>query len=230
MSVGVVNPAAPEPLAVPVYIEQVVGVAEAVAPLAQHRAAVGPADLLRRRLHVCLTADGLAGENLRLGDVGGEEGCHGKKLPGEGTDGLGLHEPCPAGGHHPGVYHQVFCLMGPQPAGNGADQAAGGDHADFHRIGTDVLEHGVDLLGQKLGGYLKNSSNAQGVLGGESGDGAHGVDPVHGHGFDIRLDSCAAAGIAAGDGQRCFHCRASFSGVNGTGTPGESGILPLCRI
>ena len=67
--------------------------------------------------------------------------------------------------------------------------------------GTD----GIELLRQKLRRGVKNGGNAGGVLCGQGGNGAHGKHAVGGHGLDIGLNSGAAAGITAGNGQCSFH-------------------------
>ena len=54
---------------------------------------------------------------------------------------------------------------------------------------------------------FKNVGDAGGVLGGQGGDGAHGKNAVGGHGLDVGLDTGASAGIAASNGQCCFHRR-----------------------
>ena len=58
---------------------------------------------------------------------------------------------------------------------------------------------------RKAGGTGEDPRNPGGVLGGEGGDGAHGKDPVEGHGLQVGLDAGPAAGVAAGDGEGGFH-------------------------
>ena len=79
-----------------------------------------------------------------------------------------------------------------------------GHHADLDRVGPDVPEHAVQLLGHELRGGLQHAGHPGGVLGGEGGEGAHAVHPQAGHGLEIRLDARAAAGVAARDGQHLF--------------------------
>jgi Kef-type K+ transport system membrane component KefB len=61
------------------------------------------------------------------------------------------------------------------------------------------------LLRQKLRRGIKNGGHAGGVLCRQGGNGAHGKHAVGGHGLDIGLNSGAAAGITAGNGQCSFH-------------------------
>ena len=69
VGVGVRNALAVEPLAAAVPPQQVVGVVDLVAALAQHSAAVLLADALGRSFHPGGVGDGHAGEDLRLGDI-----------------------------------------------------------------------------------------------------------------------------------------------------------------
>ena len=99
----------------------------------------------------------------------------------------------------------MLCAVEVQPLGNGVDERGRGYHADLHRIRVDVGEHGIELLCQKLRRGVKNGSHTGGVLCGQGGNGAHGKHAVGGHGLDIGLNSGAAAGITAGNGQCSFH-------------------------
>ena len=85
-----------------------------------------------------------------------------------------------------------------QPLGDGLDEAGGRDHADLHRVRPDVGKDAVDLLGEKLRGHFKNTLYAGRVLGGQRRDRTHGKYAIHGHGFQIGLNTGASAGIASG--------------------------------
>ena len=86
-----------------------------------------------------------------------------------------------------------------QPLRDDPDQADGGDHADLHRVGADVAEYCVELLGEEFRSGFQDPGHAGGVLGGQGGDGGHGEHAVHGHRLDVCLDTGASAGIASGD-------------------------------
>ena len=62
-----------------------------------------------------------------------------------------------------------------------------------------------ELLPEKIGRDLHDPGDAGGILGRQRRDGAHAVHPVHGHGFQISLNSGASAAVAACNGQCCFH-------------------------
>ncbi len=62
-------------------------------------------------------------------------------------------------------------------------------------------------------GYILDGCDTGGVLGRQGGDGAHGEDAVHGHGFEVGLNAGTAAGIAARDGKCSFHGFAPLSQV-----------------
>src|SRR5699024_11184301 len=115
-----------------------------------------------------------------------------------------------AGGHHHRVHHDVFGLVLLQLARNHLNEAGGGDHSGLDRVGEDVGENAVQLIGQKFRGGLEDAVDAGGVLGRQGGDRAHGVDAVGGHGLDVGLDSGASAGVASSDRQCCFHGKTPF--------------------
>ena len=133
--------------------------------LAEHGAVVAPADGLGGGAHVGFALDALAGEDLRLGQVGGGDGRQGEQLGAEGLDGVVGQELGPAGGDHDGVDHDVGGVVIGQALGDDVDEGGGRDHADLHRVGVDVGEHGVDLLAQKVRADLIDAGDAGGVLG-----------------------------------------------------------------
>ena len=91
-----------------------------------------------------------------------------------------------------------------EPISNCGDKGGGKDHAGFHGVGEDIVKDAVQLRGQKIWGRGGYTSYACGVLGRQGGDGAHAVDAAGQHGFQISLDTSAAAGITAGNGQGSF--------------------------
>ena len=163
-----------------------------------------------------------AGEDLCLRDVRGEHLGHGQQLFGQSLHGVVPQQLGAGGGHHHGVHHDMLCIVSLELFGNDADQLRRGHHADLDGIGVDIGEDGVDLLAKELRGGLKDIGDAGGVLGREGGDGAHGKHAVHRHGFDVGLNSGAAAGVTASDCQCCSHVfppvarigRGSASGKN----------------
>ena len=84
---------------------------------------------------------------------------------------------------------------------------------EFYSSGMEEL-----LVMAESGKYSKSRmvsciGDTGGVLGRQGGDGAHGEDAVHGHGFEVGLNAGAAAGIAARDGKCSFHGFAPLSQV-----------------
>ena len=165
MGVGVVDALAAVPADALGGPEQVVGPADFMPALAEDGAVVAPADGLGGGAHVGLALDGLAGEDLCLGQVGGGDGGQGEQLGAEGLDGVVGQKLGPAGGDHDGVDHDVGGVVISQALGDDVDEGGGRDHADLHRVGVDVGEHGVDLLAQKVRADLIDAGDAGGVLG-----------------------------------------------------------------
>ena len=139
-------------------------------------------------------------QRLGLGDVGRHHGGQGEQLLPQGGGGVAFQQAGAAGGHHHRVHHHVLGAVLPQFLGDDANEPRRGHHAHLYGVGADVLEHGVNLLAQKGRLHLQNVGDAQGVLHGQRGDGAHGVHAVYRHGFQIRLDARPAAGVASGYG------------------------------
>ena len=205
MGVGVCDALALEPLAGAAAPQKVVSIVDLVAALAQHGAAVTLADGAGSSLHVGSVCNAHAGQDLSLRDVGGKHLGQRQQLFGQRLHSIVLQQLCTGGGHHHRVHHNVLCAVEVQPLGNGVDERGRGYHADLHRIRVDVGEHGIELLCQKLRRGVKNGGHTGGVLCGQGGNGTHGKHAVGGHGLDIGLNSGAAAGITAGNGQCSFH-------------------------
>ena len=74
--------------------------------------------------------------------------------------GVVAQELCPARRHHDGVDDDVLCAVLAQLRGDELDEPRRGDHAYLDRVGIDVGEHGVYLLGQELGGGLHDVCDA----------------------------------------------------------------------
>ena len=121
-----------------------------MAALAQDGAAVALADGAGRLFHVRGIADGHAGEDLRLRDVGGQDRRQGQQLLFQNGDGIVPQKLCPGSGHHHRVHHDVLCAILAQLVRDDGDEAGRGDHADLHGIGEDVRENGVQFLTQEL--------------------------------------------------------------------------------
>ena len=205
VGVGVGDAFAVEPFAGAAAPQQVVGVVDLVAALAQHGAAVFLADGLCGSLHAGGVGDGHAGQDLSLRDVGSEHLGHGQQLGGQGLHSVVPQQLGAGSGHHHGVHYDVLCLVSMQLFGNGVDELGRAHHSDLDGIRVDVGEDGIQLLCQKAGRGLKDIGDTGGVLGRQGGDGAHGKHAVGSHGLDVGLDAGTAAGIAAGNGQSGFH-------------------------
>ena len=69
-----------------------------------------------------------------------------------------------------------------------------------NNISEDYLAELVEYLhGKKFRCNFHDTRNACSILGGKGGDSAHSVYTVHGHCFDISLNSSASAGITSCD-------------------------------
>ena len=199
MGVGIGDALTIEPFQFPAVTQQVVCVIDAVAALQQHRAAVGFPDVLRRGFHIRFRLDGHSGQHLRLRNIGCSQGCQRQQDLLQRDHRVRLNQAGAGGRHHHRVYHDVFRLIMAQPVGNGFNQRGAGYHTDLHRVRADVRKDHVDLLSEKFRSHLQNSCYAGGVLCCQCGDRAHGVYAIHGHRFQISLDTGASAAVTASD-------------------------------
>lgn len=207
--VGVGAPFAFEPDQFAMGVQEVVGVVGAVPAFQEDGAAIGVADLPRRGDHVLFCFHVEPGEDLRFGDVRGNERREREQVRDERLDGVVLHQGGAGRRDHDGVDDHVRRLVISEPVRDDADELAGGNHADFDGVGPNVLKDRVDLLLQKLGRRLLDSPNAGRVLRRQRRDCAHAVDAVHRHRLQVRLNPGASAAVAARDRQYFFHGRRS---------------------
>ena len=201
--------------------------------LAQHVAAKGRADFPGCLFHLGGAGDGVAAQDFRLRDVGGDDLRQRQKLGFQRRHRVGVQKPRTGGSHHHRIHHNVLCAVAAQLFGNDMDELGGADHADLHRVWENVGEHRVELLPQKDGGRVENVGHAGGVLGSQGGDGAHGKYTVHRHGLDVCLNPGASAGIAPSDRQCCSHKISSFFSIEvlcgkRCGSPGGARWCPQC--
>ena len=174
-----------------------------VAALHKDRARRGAGDDARRPRHGRKAIGGGidARERAGLGDVGRHHLGKRKKL---GHDARGrplLHKRRPARGHHDRVHDHMGGPMAAQPLGHHVGNLTARQHADLHRCGGDILEHGVYLVGHELRRGLLDRAHPTGVLGGKRRDCALAVEPQRGDRLEVGLNARASRGVAAGDGE-----------------------------
>ena len=123
---------------------------------------------------VTLFADGLAKQNLRLGNIGGDDASHGHQLRFQHLDGALFDESVPRGRHHHGVEHHILYIVLTQHAGYTLHHLGRVEHAYLDAIGTDIAEYGIDLPLDNLYGESLHGIHSEGVLCGNGGDGRSG--------------------------------------------------------
>ena len=199
MGIGVVDPLAVEPSHFFTGVQQIVCVVDVMTALQEHSAAVGLCNVLGSRFHICFGLDAHTGQHLRFRNIGSCQRGNGQQSFCQGLHRIGFHERRTAGGHHNRVDNYIFRPILAQTLCNGFNQRGVGDHADFYRVRTNIRENHVDLLPEKIGGYLHDPGYAGGVLRGQGGDRTHCVYAVQGHRFQICLNTGASAAITASD-------------------------------
>ena len=176
-----------------------------VAALDEHVARPQGADPARRLLHLGLGGHGHVGEGRRLVKVRRHHVGQGEQLGHQGLARVGLEEGIAGLGDHHRIEDDAPLPVGAQALGHRADDRRRGEHADLHRIGAEVVQHHVDLLGHERGLHVDDAVDAHGVLGGERGDDGHAEHAKGAEGLQIRLDAGTPAGVRAGDGQGLGH-------------------------
>ena len=199
MGVGIVDAGSIKPCPHTVRIEKIVGIVDVVSTLQKNGAAVNITDLFCSGLNVRLVPDGHAGQNLCLWDIGGGHGGKGEQTAFQCVHRLLRNQPVAASSHHHRVHYNIFRPIEPQPFCNYFNQPAGSHHADFHRIGRNILEYRVDLRSQKRRRQFYNLPHAGGVLSHQRRDGAHGKNAIHGHCLQVGLNPSASAGVSSSD-------------------------------
>ena len=110
MGIGIIDALAPKPFPHTMTPQQIIGVIDLMAALAQYGAAVPLTDALCSGLHACCVRDGQSREDFRLWNIGGQHLCH-RQQPGQCFHGIRPQELCPGGGHHHRVHHDMLCAV-----------------------------------------------------------------------------------------------------------------------
>ena len=121
--------------------------------------------------------------------------------------GRALQQAMPALGHHHRIDDQRHATRELLRRGNdGADHFGAVQHAGLDRVGADVGQHHLDLLGDEGGIDGYHSMHAHRVLRGERGNRGGGKTTHRRHCLDVGLDAGATARIGTGDDQdAAFH-------------------------
>ena len=200
------------------YIDECVGALE-VAGLEHHRyasaghAAQGAGGVLE----LVLAVDGLAQQQRRLGEIGGDDGAVGHELVAQCGDGLGLQQRIARGGHHYWVEHDAAHVgILAQCREDGAYEVGAVQHTNLHCVGADVAQHRAYLPGHEVLGNWVHAVDAHGILVDDGHDSRRAVDSQGRECLEVGLQAGATRGVAAGDGQSCivsFHFSCQLRGV-----------------
>ena len=154
-------------------------------------------------LHLVHCGNGCAAlQQHQFVKIGCDQTGERKQLLDENGDGVRFNQPRAAGGDHDGVKNNGSRLPVPQSGRHHPHQIGRVQHADFHRINTYILKHRIDLRADHFGRQSVNGGNAQCILRRNGGDGAHAKTAQRGKGFEIGLNTGAAARIRTRDGQK----------------------------
>jgi len=143
-----------------------------------------------------------AGEDARLGQVGGHDRGARKQVADQRFAGGRVEQHGTGLGDHDRVQHDGRVLVEEvERADDGRDGLDSAQHPDLHRIDADVVDDGRHLGDDHLRRDRLDRAHLDGVLRGDGGDGGHAMHPAAREGLEVGLDAGAAAGIRAGDGE-----------------------------
>ncbi len=115
-----------------------------------------------------------------------------------------------------------------RPADNGIDHGNVCDHADLDRFDIEIGEHRIDLRSHEIRRHRMDTCNAERVLRRQRRNDRSAVDAKRRERLEISLDSRAAAGVGAGDGQ-CNGDRHPSSRAKARRPSDQANILFLAR-
>jgi hypothetical protein len=151
------------------------------------------------------------GECLSLGQVGRDHGGQREQPADQHRDRVGKQQPAAGTRHHDRVDHEREVPSG-QRVGDGRDERRREQHAGLGRVGSDVIEHRVDLVPRERRRDLVDGADPERVLRGQRHDRRHAVGPAAREGLQVRLDPGPATGIGGSDGENPGHLRAGHGG------------------
>lgn len=98
------------------------------------------------------------------------------------------------GGHHDRAEHHLCQAVPVDGLGHGAHDVRCVQHADLHRVHTDVVDHRVDLVAQQLHRQVMDGAHAQRVL---CRDSRHAETAQCRERLQVGLDTGAATAVRA---------------------------------
>ena len=159
-------------------------------------------DLVRRRARVLDRSDAAAAQHFGLGDVRGDHRASRQQLRPEHLEPIVVQQASAAFRDHHRVDDHQRQVQFLDRRGNGFDDRRRREHADLGGVQGDVAGDRFDLRRDEVGRQRQHLDHADRVLRGDGGNRARPVDTQGRERLEVGLDPGAAAGVAAGDGQR----------------------------
>ncbi len=140
-----------------------------------------------------------------------DDGYVWKQMFAEVWEGVGREEVVAGAGAEHGVENDGKRWMDGaelgEEFGDGADDAGVAQHADFDAGDGEVTTEGAEGLADEVGGEVRCTVDADGVLDGKGGDTGGAEEAVGREDEQVRRDSGAGGGGVAGDGEDGLHGR-----------------------
>jgi len=167
----------------------------------QNRAAESFPNPACRLPHVFRQFDLHAGQDLRLVEIGSDQGGERQQLRLQhGHSGV-LQEPFATGRDHHGIDDQRRPLLAREEVRDDPNDLRAEKHAGFHCSRWQFREDRFDLPANNRGGARLNGDNPFGVLRRDRGDRARAMHAQRCKRLQVRLNPCPAAAVGTGDGE-----------------------------
>ena len=147
--------------------------------------------------HSFCSCDLHSGQYLRLRNVRSQKIGQRKEFIFQNIDCCLADQSCTAGCHHNRVNYDVFCLISAKFPGDHLDQVTFRNHSDLYCVRKNIVKNRIQFLTEKFSCCILDRCNTGCILCCQCCDSTHCIDTVCHHGFDISLDTCSSAGIAA---------------------------------
>lgn len=158
-------------------------------------------------VHVVLYLE--IGEDRGFIEVGRDDVGQGHQPVSEHGFGFTIEQSVTRGGDHDRVADQVGPAVALNRLGNQPHQTRGCQHAGLERGGRQVARQRGELVLDHLPGDRVYRVHAAGILGGQCYDDRSAEDAILVKSLEIGLNSRAASGIGARDGQRDLHAEST---------------------
>lgn len=182
-------------------IEKVIGVHDVMSALDEDGFAAEGHEYFGGFSAVRLASDGHAGEDFGFGDVRRDECRQRDEFFFIERDGIVFEQRVSAGGDHDGIDDERGALMISKEIGNRIHDGSCPEHACLDGVRRNVVVDGFELGFDHGNRRIHDHADACRILRGQGAEAAHAVGAEGGEGLQVGLNTGAAGGVGARDGE-----------------------------